>query len=96
MEKEYWRDAYTCSSALVTAIENHIVYDIPELVVHVLIDHFISAYYYVPSKCNDISKKLETVFLKNPLLRLAFDNERYRMEWYLNSIQETYGKEPCK
>jgi hypothetical protein len=91
MEKGYWRDAYTCSTALVGAIENHLVNDTPELIAHILIDHFISAYYYVPAQCNDISKKIETMFLKNPEVKRLFDAEHYRIKWYRNSIQEIYG-----
>lgn len=94
IEKNYWREAHECSFALLNAIGNHIVHDIPELIVNIIIDHIVSAYYYVPAQCNDISKKIETVFLKNPVLKKQFDDQRYRIEWYLNSIEEIYGQ-PC-
>jgi len=92
MEREYWREAYTCSTALVGAIENHLVNDTSELIAHILIDHYISAYYYVPAQCNAISKKIESVFLKNPELKRVVDAEHYRIEWYRNSIREIYGQ----
>jgi hypothetical protein len=68
------------------------VNDTSELIAHILIDHYISAYYYVPAQCNAISKKIETMFLKNPELKRVVDAEHYRIEWYRNSIREIYGQ----
>jgi hypothetical protein len=90
MEKEYWREAYHCSSALLYSLENHWTQDAADLVIHILLDHYISAYHYIPQTCRTLFQKIETVFLKNPPLKAIYEREKYRIEWYLNSIQEVY------
>jgi hypothetical protein len=86
MEKEYWREAYECSSALINAIDKHIICDTPELIINIVIDHFISTYYYAPDKCIDIYTKINTAFMSNPLLKNEFEKQYYRVEWYLRFI----------
>jgi hypothetical protein len=86
MEKKYWREAQECSSLLVHAIENHFICDIPELLVNILMDHFISTYYHIPDRCIDVYTKIKTVFLKNPLLKNEFEKQYHRIEWYLRFL----------
>lgn len=75
MQLGYWREAYDCSHALLQSIENHTLCYSPEIFVGIAMDHYISAYHFIPDKCQDIYSKITTVYVKNPLFKVEFEKE---------------------
>uniref|UniRef100_A0A6C0JH46 Uncharacterized protein n=1 Tax=viral metagenome TaxID=1070528 RepID=A0A6C0JH46_9ZZZZ len=73
---EYWREAYDCSKSLLESIENHTLCYSPEIFVGIAIDHYISAFHFIPDKCQEIYSKITTTYSKNPLFKIEFEKEQ--------------------
>jgi hypothetical protein len=88
---EYYKEALECSKTLLREIESHNIYVIPNMYINILFDYFISTYYEKPIKCKQILQHIENLCSQNAILKMEFENEKWRIEWYIGSIQEVFG-----
>jgi uncharacterized protein (DUF2344 family) len=56
-----------------------------------LFDYFISTYYEKPIECKQILQHIENICSQNTILKMEFENEKWRIEWYIGSIREVFG-----
>jgi hypothetical protein len=88
---EYYKEALDCSKTLLREIESHNIYVIPNMYMNILFDYFISTYYEKPIDCKQILHYFENICSQNTILKREYENEKWRIEWYIGSIKEVFG-----
>jgi len=83
----YWREAYDCTSSLLKSIEKYNISENYEIIVGIVLDHFISATHYNPSQCKKIYDKITTEYLKNPLFLIEYQKNKYITDNYFTNLE---------
>jgi hypothetical protein len=92
IELGYWKEAKECCEILLQQIESYSVYVIPNMRIGLWFDWFIIMYHYQPNTCIDIKNSIDRLCENNLLLKQEYQNEVWRIEWYLASIREVFTK----
>ena len=91
MNYEYYKEALDCSSILIEEIEKNNISVIPNMYINILLDYLISNYYEEPKKCKEIIENINIQCSQNTNLEREYEKEKWRIQWYLNSIKEVFG-----
>jgi hypothetical protein len=91
IELGYWKEARDCCHALLEEVESFRVHVIPNMRIGIWFDWFIIMYHYNSKSCPEIIENMNKLCEKNEQLKKEYDNEIWRIQWYLGSIKEVYG-----
>ena len=88
----YWREAHDCCQQLITEIENHRLFVIPNVHINAHLDYLIIIYHLKPTEFSTYLVHVKKICSQNGNLNKEYNAEKWRIEWYIQSIKEVFGE----